>query len=99
MTPAYIELVTTDTLIHNGPCILLAAHPTVLVSGQIIYLYDGLDATSGILRDKLIGSANVPAPYSYGPGAYFDRGLFVRIGTANDFCTVVWLPCDRLDLG
>jgi len=89
---AYIERVTTDTLIHRGPCLLFRVRPQVAVAGQRVEVYDGEDMIAGVLRDKIICDVNVPASADYGPGAYFHQGLFVHIVTAGDAATVVWMP-------
>jgi hypothetical protein len=95
----YVERVTNDTLIHNGACILISVHPVFLVAGQIIDIRNSQDADSGQLIDRLLGTPNVIVPLEYGEGAYLDKGLFVHIGTAGDYCTVVWRPYPVADLG
>lgn len=95
---AYITRVTESQVVNHGPCILYRARPQVAVGGQYIEVYDGLDSTSGNLRDKIICDVNVPTNADYGPGAYFDRGLYVNIPVAGNAVTLVWYPCPRLNL-
>lgn len=75
-----------------GPCALTAVLVHSPAVTDLIILYDGLDATSGLRMGDFASPTASPFQFHFDTPVLFNRGLFVAIsGTPTDY-TICYLP-------
>jgi len=79
-----------DALVERDPVILYAAVLLVGTTGGDVALYNGHDATNGVLVATLKGTANVSNPVQFGPGVLLRNGLYIDVGSNVTEICVVW---------
>ena len=82
----------SDAIVNEGKCVLAGLIINVSTDAGDISIYEGLDASSGRLFDTFQGLANESKVISLPAPVYFERGLFVDVGSNITSVTLIWLP-------
>ena len=85
-------VVTADTLVYTGPCIVYGATVNVVLSAATIDLRDAISAGTGVIKLMVPPLAAVGFVQNLGGvGIKYDTGLFVKVnGTGT--VVVLWEP-------
>lgn len=84
--------VTQDSIINEGQSVVYGLKIEASVDGGDVSLYEGLDASSGRLEGTYKALQNDRKPFGFPVGIYFDRGIYVDIGSNVTAVTIYWLP-------
>lgn len=89
--PGYTRI-TVATLIAEVPLLLYGALVTVPAGGDGIAIYDGKDASSGLLFGTVIAAASVTAIALLPHPVPFRAGLYVGVMVGLTEATLLWRP-------
>jgi len=84
--------VTQDTLINQGNTLVFGLSIEASADGGDVSLYEGMDNLSGRLHGTYKALANDRKPFGFPAPVYFDRGVYIDIGTNVTAVTIYWLP-------
>lgn len=81
--------VTTEQLVHTGPCVLKRIIPDIITTGTIT-IRDGAVA-DGSGTTVSLQSLGLPkgGVLDFGD-MWFPKGLTIHLSVATDLCTVIW---------
>lgn len=96
MQPGYgFTRLTSDAVINEGHTLFGGLIINASVDGGDVSIYEGNDSSSGRLFDTFQGLAAKSEPIIFTVPIYFDRGLYVDIGSNVTSVTILWLPVDK----
>jgi hypothetical protein len=78
------ERFTASGQVYMHPCRLFDISLTVSVAGASVLVYDGQDATTGLLRITLEAAANRSTMFNSIKGIPFYKGIFVTVNVNVD---------------
>ena len=84
--------ITADRIINEGATLFYGVIIEASADGGDVSIYEGMDALSGRLFSTLKALANDREIGAPGSPVFFDRGLFVDVGTNVTAVTVLWVP-------
>ena len=84
--------ITQDGIINEGQSLVFGLKIEASADGGDVSLYEGLDTGSARLEGTYKALANDRKPFSFPAPIYFDRGIFVDIGSNVTAVTIYWLP-------
>jgi len=91
LVSAYRTL-SIDQIINEGPTLLTGFQIHASADGGIVTVYDGLDATSGVIAAHGVGWANDTNPIMFPSPVFLNNGLFVDVGANVHHVSVYFIP-------
>lgn len=83
-----LTAVTTEVLIHAGPCVLYGILPELTTTGTITVRDGALADGSGTTMS--VSAIGLTQAGKYFGGVRFNKGLTVQLSVATDLSTIVW---------
>jgi len=84
--------IKSDQIVNEGHTLLAGFIIEASADPGDVSLYEGLDASSGRYFGKFKGLTNDSKPIIFPVPVYFDRGLFVDVGSNVTGVTLIWAP-------
>ena len=84
--------IKSDRLINEGHTLLAGLIIEASADPGDVSIYEGNDEQSGKYFGKIKGLANDSNVISFPQTLYFDRGLYIDVGSNITGVTVIWLP-------
>ena len=84
--------ITQDGIINEGNSLIFGISIEASVDGGDVSVYEGLDTQSGRLHGTYKALVNDRKPFGFPAPVFFDRGIYIDIGSNVTAVTVYWLP-------